>query len=121
MGLEIKREMVEGQFRGVRAVDRPTSTMQAGGYITLLEQKDLADYDFHTLSPSDFEILIHDLLEADRQWRLEAFGRGRDGGVDLRAKTTAGKIVVQCKHYLGSTFSDLRSSARREVPKMEEE
>ncbi|NYF56569.1 nSTAND3 domain-containing NTPase [Micromonospora purpureochromogenes] len=81
----------------------------------------MADYDFRTLSPSDFEILIRDLLEAEHRWRLEAFGRGRDGGIDLRASTAEGKVVVQCKHYLGSTFSDLRSSARREVPKMVKE
>ncbi|MEU5913702.1 restriction endonuclease [Micromonospora sp. NPDC047527] len=81
----------------------------------------MADYDFRTLSPSDFEILIRDLLEAEHRWRLEAFGRGRDGGIDLRAVTAGGKVVVQCKHYLGSTFSDLRSSARREVPKMDKE
>ncbi|WP_405582165.1 restriction endonuclease [Streptomyces sp. NBC_01190] len=81
----------------------------------------MADYDFRTLSPNDFEILIHDLLEAEYHWRLEAFGRGRDGGIDLRASTAEGKVVVQCKHYLGSSFSDLRSSARREVPKMDKE
>jgi hypothetical protein len=81
----------------------------------------LADYDFRTLSPNDFEILIRDLLEAEYRWRLEAFGRGRDGGIDLRASTAAGKVVVQCKHYLGSSFSDLRTSARREVPKMDKE
>ncbi|MEU3349901.1 restriction endonuclease [Streptomyces sp. NPDC006700] len=81
----------------------------------------MADYDFRTLSPNDFEILIRDLLEAEYRWRLEAFGRGRDGGIDLRASTAAGKVVVQCKHYLGSAFSDLRASARREVPKMDKE
>lgn len=81
----------------------------------------MADYDFRTLSPNDFELLIRDLLEAEYRWRLEAFGRGRDGGIDLRASTAAGKVVVQCKHYLGSSFSDLRASARREVPKMDKE
>ncbi|WP_217231552.1 restriction endonuclease [Streptomyces anulatus] len=81
----------------------------------------MADYDFRTLSPNDFEILIRDLLAAEYRWRLEAFGHGRDGGIDLRAKTPEGKIVVQCKHYLGSSFSDLRSSARRETPKMDKE
>ncbi|MEU3114253.1 restriction endonuclease [Micromonospora chalcea] len=81
----------------------------------------MADYDFRTLSPSDFELLIRDLLAAEYRWRLEAFGHGRDGGVDLRARTRNGKVIVQCKHYLGSTFSDLRSSARREVPKMNKE
>ncbi|MDX3636655.1 restriction endonuclease [Streptomyces europaeiscabiei] len=82
---------------------------------------DLADYDFRTLSPNDFEILIRDLLEAEYGWRLEAFGRGRDGGIDLRASTTEGNVVVQCKHYLGSSFSDLRSSARLEALKMDKE
>ncbi len=86
-----------------------------------MEQADLADYDFRTLSPSDFELLIRDLLWAEHQWRLEAFGHGRDGGVDLRARTQNGKVVVQCKHYIGSSFADLRSSARREVPKMNTE
>ncbi|MFI1386376.1 restriction endonuclease [Embleya sp. NPDC020886] len=81
----------------------------------------MADYDFHTLSPNDFEILIRDLLAAEYRWRLEAFGHGRDGGVDLRAKAPGGKVVVQCKHYLGSTFSDLRLSARREASKMDKE
>ncbi|MEV4881265.1 restriction endonuclease [Streptomyces cyaneofuscatus] len=81
----------------------------------------MADYDFRSLSPNDFEMLIRDLLEAEYRWRLEAFGRGRDGGIDLRGSTAEGKVVVQCKHYLGSSFSDLRSSARREVPKMDKE
>ncbi|WP_086749639.1 nSTAND3 domain-containing NTPase [Streptomyces scabiei] len=81
----------------------------------------MADYDFRTLSPNDFEILIRDLLEAEYGWRLEAFGRGRDGGIDLRASTTEGNVVVQCKHYLGSSFSDLRSSARLEALKMDKE
>ncbi|MDT0549407.1 nSTAND3 domain-containing NTPase [Streptomyces lonegramiae] len=81
----------------------------------------MADYDFRTLSPNDFEILIRDLLAAEYRWRLEAFGHGRDGGIDLRAKAPEGKVVVQCKHYLGSSFSDLRSSARQEIPKMDKE
>ncbi|MFE7947350.1 restriction endonuclease [Streptomyces sp. NPDC057426] len=81
----------------------------------------MADYDFRTLSPNDFEILIRDLLAAEYNWRLEAFGRGRDGGIDLRAKAPEGKVIVQCKHYLGSSFKDLRASARREVPKMDKE
>ena len=89
----------------------------------------MADYDFRTLSPNDFEILIRDFLAAEYHcaWRhsgvaaTAAFGRGRDGGIDLRAKAPEGKVIVQCKHYLGSSFKDLRSSARREVPKMDKE
>lgn len=81
----------------------------------------MPEYDFRTLSPSDFELLVRDLLAAEHRWQLEAFGRGRDGGVDLRCWTDDKKIVVQCKHYAGSTFADLRSAARQELAKMDDE
>jgi hypothetical protein len=81
----------------------------------------LPDYDFKTLSPTDFELLVRDLLAAEYGWKLEAFGRGQDGGVDLRGWVNGKKIVVQCKHYAGSTFADLSTSARKEVAKMNKE
>ncbi|WP_405183324.1 restriction endonuclease [Nocardia sp. NBC_01377] len=46
----------------------------------------LPDYDFHTLSPTDFELLTRDLLREKIGVELEAFGQGPDGGVDLRAR-----------------------------------
>lgn len=58
----------------------------------------MTSYDFTTLSPSDFEILVRDLLKAEHNWPLEAFGHGPDGGIDLRAFAATAKIVVQCKH-----------------------
>lgn len=78
-------------------------------------------YDFKTLSPADFELLVRDLLVAEHGWRLEAFGHGRDGGIDLRGYVNESKLVVQCKHYAGSSFSDLRSAARSEVEKIKKE
>ncbi|MEV7908402.1 restriction endonuclease, partial [Streptomyces anulatus] len=81
----------------------------------------MPEYDFNTLSPSDFELLVRDLLEAEYGWRLEAFGHGRDGGVDLRGWIDGKKLVVQCKHYSGSSYSDLRTSAKKEVAKMNAE
>jgi Restriction endonuclease/AAA domain len=78
-------------------------------------------YDFATLSPNDFELLVRDLLKIEQGWRLEAFGIGKDGGVDLRCVTPSQKVVVQCKHYAGSSFADLRTAARREVAKMQKE
>ncbi|OJF14964.1 nSTAND3 domain-containing NTPase [Couchioplanes caeruleus] len=78
-------------------------------------------YDFSTLSPSDFELLVRDLLSAEYGWRMEAFGHGPDGGIDLRSVSGCQKIVVQCKHYAGSRFSDLRRAARREKPKIASE
>lgn len=113
--------MIRSKRPDAGIVDAPRLSVHSDGPLTLVEHTDLADYDFRTLSPNDFEMLIRDLLEAEYRWRLEAFGRGRDGGIDLRASTVEGKVVVQCKHYLGSSFSDLRSSARRETPKMDKE
>jgi hypothetical protein len=78
----------------------------------------VADYNFSTLSPKDFEQLIGGLLRARDGWSLEAFGYGPDGGVDLRAVEHDETIIVQCKHYRGSKFSDLRRAARDEIPKI---
>lgn len=81
----------------------------------------MAQYDFSTLSPSDFELLVRDLLRSEYGWTLEAFGHGRDGGVDLRMRKRKEKVVVQCKHYAGSTFPQLRRSLRDEIKKLEVE
>lgn len=81
----------------------------------------MPDYDFHTLSPHDFEILVCDLLRAHRGVELEAFGHGPDGGVDLRLRNESEYLIVQCKHYRGSSFSDLMRSARKEKEKMDRE
>jgi hypothetical protein len=42
-------------------------------------------YDFTSLSPYDFEILMRDLLKAEHNVHFETFSRGSDGGVDLRS------------------------------------
>lgn len=77
-------------------------------------------YDFSTLSPHDFELLTQDLLQRDLNVKLEGFKSGRDGGIDLRC--SRGKdsgLIVQCKHYAGSTFSTLKSRlTRTELPKI---
>lgn len=62
-----------------------------------------------------------DILRAHLGVQLEAFGHGPDGGVDLRSKTESEYMVVQCKHYRGSSFSDLIRSARKEKAKMDRE
>ncbi|MCA1702204.1 MAG: restriction endonuclease [Actinobacteria bacterium] len=78
----------------------------------------MPEYNFSTLSPSDFERLVADLLRARHGWNLEVFGHGPDGGVDLRGWSSGRKIVIQCKHYRGSTWHDLKKSAIAEVRKM---
>jgi hypothetical protein len=78
----------------------------------------LSEYDFHTLSPSDFEQLSRDLLRAHLGVDFEVFGRGPDGGIDLRSTSTGEVVIAQCKHYRGSSFSDLKRSVKAEKAKM---
>lgn len=74
-------------------------------------------YDFHTLSPLDFETLVHDCLEAAWDMRLEAFGPGRDQGIDLRFLNGPHKVIVQAKHMVGSGYRALLRGVQAERDK----
>ena len=74
---------------------------------------------YTALSDHDFELLIADLLGAELGVTFESFARGADLGIDLRHMGAAGTIdVVQCKHMVGSTYPQLRASARKEAAKI---
>jgi len=75
-------------------------------------------YDFRTLSPLDFELLVRDLLQAETGIRFESFGPGQDLGIDFRFATGSGQAVVQAKHYLDSPASALVRAARTENEKV---
>lgn len=79
------------------------------------------NHDFSKLSGLDFEELVHDLLEEEWGLKLEIFGSGKDGGIDLRALGSKDRaIVVQCKNYQRSGFSALRSTIKStELPKIQ--
>lgn len=77
-----------------------------------------ADYDFHTLSPLDFEELARDLLQAEWDVRLESFGPGRDLGIDARFCRGDNNIVIQAKHYLRSGYQPLLRAAKAECAKV---
>ena len=76
---------------------------------------------YDNFSDHDFELFIADLLGAELGRRYEAFARGADGGVDLRARAqgSCGSHVVQCKHYSRSPFSSLLAAVRREAAKLQ--
>ena len=73
---------------------------------------------YSNLSDHDFELLVGDLFSAEHGRTFEVFGRGADGGVDVRSINGKDLFIVQCKHMIGSTFSQLRSSARSERAKL---
>ena len=76
------------------------------------------NYDFGNLSPIEFEALIADLMSAELGVHFETFSEGADGGIDARYSTAKGNLILQAKHYKGSTWSDLKSSATKESPKI---
>ncbi len=68
----------------------------------------MPDYDFGSLSPIDFEILVRDLLQEELGIRLESFKTGRDQGIDFRyCPSTDNTLIIQCKHYLESSYNVL--------------
>jgi DNA polymerase III delta prime subunit len=71
-------------------------------------------YNFSNLSPADFEDLVRDLVGQELGIRFESFSAGPDGGVDGRHATGGKSTVLQAKHYVGSTFSSLKSVMKRE-------
>ena len=75
--------------------------------------------DLENLSHADFEELCRDIAEVLTGGRFEAFGSGPDGGVDGRHSKSGYETILQCKHYLKSTFPNLQRSIQREVEKIE--
>ena len=78
----------------------------------------MPEYDFRTLSPTDFEHLTRDILNARLGLALNAYAAGRDQGIDLRQVHADGALtVVQCKHYLDSSWATFKGAVKKEVPK----
>lgn len=77
-------------------------------------------YDFRSLSDKDFEDLVQDLLQKELGIHFESFKKGRDEGIDLRYSVSKGsnEIIVQAKHYINSSFSQLKSSLNGELEKV---
>lgn len=77
-------------------------------------------FNYYNLNDVEFESLCKDVVERMLSSKLRIFAKGRDGGIDLTDNTTNHNIVVQVKHYIRSKFSDLRTTLRKEVNKVEE-
>lgn len=76
-------------------------------------------YDFRTLSPIDFELLVRDLLQAELGITMESFGPGKDGGIDFRFALADLDVVVQAKHYVEGGPRSLLRAALKEDSKVQ--
>jgi hypothetical protein len=75
-------------------------------------------YDFRTLSPIDFELLVRDLLQAELGITMESFGLGKDGGIDFRFAMADQDVVVQAKHHVEGGPRSLLRAAMKEDSKV---
>ncbi|MGR7138203.1 nSTAND3 domain-containing NTPase [Klebsiella aerogenes] len=71
-------------------------------------------YDFRNLSSADFEDLVRDLIGKEERLRFEAFCVGPDNGIDGRHAYAGKNVILQAKHYEGSSFSKLMTTMKRE-------
>lgn len=76
-------------------------------------------FNYHDLDDVEFEILCKDIMQIKLDSKLRAFGKGKDGGVDLTDNVNTHNIVVQVKHYINSTTSSLVGSLKKEITKVE--
>lgn len=75
-------------------------------------------YDFRTLSPIDFELLVRDLLQAELGITMESFGPGKDGGIDFRFAMADQDVIVQAKHHVEGGPRSLLRAAMNEDSKV---
>ncbi|MET7574471.1 hypothetical protein ABZT04_39235 [Streptomyces sp. NPDC005492] len=76
------------------------------------------DYDFKELSPYGFEVLTRDLLSRNEDISYSTYAIGRDGGIDLRARTRSGVRIAQCKHTPDAKIGRLIAYAKKEKEKL---
>ena len=75
-------------------------------------------YNFHNLCDFEFESLCKDIMERKLQTKLRIFGKGKDNGIDIVDDIINKNIVIQVKHYINSSQSDLKRSLSKEVEKV---
>ncbi|KEO72939.1 nSTAND3 domain-containing NTPase [Anditalea andensis] len=73
------------------------------------------EYDFSKLNDREFEVLAASVIEKEQKNKVEIFKSGRDGGVDGRFWVGEKKEgIIQCKHYLETTYPKLISKLKTE-------
>ncbi len=76
-------------------------------------------YNLSNLNDYEFEMLCKDIMEKKLELKLHRFAKGRDGGIDLCDSQEPMQHLVQVKHYIKSTYSNLRTSLKKEITKVE--
>ena len=81
----------------------------------------MINYTFETLNDLEFEEFSKDLLSSELGLELKTYRAGADQGIDLKAIGDSNqKIIGQVKHYVKSSFSNLKTALKEEVKKMKD-
>lgn len=75
---------------------------------------------YENLNDVEFEYVCNDIMSRMLKTRLERFGAGKDGGVDLTNDAFKKDIIVQVKHYAKTDVKGLIRSLKSELPKIQE-
>ena len=75
---------------------------------------------YENLNDVEFEYVCNDIMARKLDTRLERFGAGKDGGVDLTNDAHKKDIIVQVKHYVKTDVKGLIRSLKLELPKIQE-
>ena len=83
----------------------------------------VANYDFQSLSPRDFEQLARQLLNKKLSTNFEIFKEGKDQGIDLLKRMKGNnEVIVQCKRYAPDAFNRLKSDIEnKELKKVQKQ
>ena len=73
---------------------------------------------YANLNDVEFEYLCQDIMQTKLNTELHRFARGRDGGIDLADNIYSKNIIVQVKHYMTSSVSQLLTSLKDEAKKV---
>lgn len=75
-------------------------------------------FNYRNLDDVEFEELCKDIMKRKLDVELRTYRKGKDGGIDLQDNEKGNNIIVQVKHYINSTYSDLISALKKEVEKV---
>lgn len=74
---------------------------------------------YANLNDVEFEALCLDIMQKKLNVELSRFSAGQDQGIDLCDDVRTKHIVIQVKHYVNSSISQLLASLKRELAKVE--
>ncbi len=75
-------------------------------------------FNYANLNDVEFEYLCQDIMQKKLNVELHRFARGRDCGIDLTDDAHSKNIIVQVKHYMNSSVSQLITSLEGEAKKV---